>query len=138
MTQCENCLHKKICDLWRENEGTSAGGYSIGDTCDYFDGWMPTEGYTPTGQAGGRHVGYSMGLGTSNQLYAGWSQSGSRRKSITRPWRGRSVWRCDREIQRCYYETPMVSNSVYRDYRRSSILWVSGHCNCVRMVVLVV
>lgn len=47
MTQCENCLHKKICDLWRENEGTSAGGYSIGDTCDYFDGWIPAEGYTP-------------------------------------------------------------------------------------------
>lgn len=36
MKDCENCIHKKVCELWREQERQDASSFSI-DGCDFFE-----------------------------------------------------------------------------------------------------
>ena len=35
-TDCEKCLHQKVCALWRAHESQDASCFSL-DGCDYFD-----------------------------------------------------------------------------------------------------
>lgn len=36
MDDCENCIHKKVCDLWRKQELQDAGCFFI-DGCELFE-----------------------------------------------------------------------------------------------------
>lgn len=33
---CEACIHKKVCDLWRSQESQDASCFCL-DGCDYFE-----------------------------------------------------------------------------------------------------
>ena len=47
MDDCENCIHKKVCDLWRKQELQYAG-------CFFLDGCELFESAKPLGMCGGR------------------------------------------------------------------------------------
>ena len=36
MKDCENCIHKKVCELWRSQERQDASCFSL-DGCDLFE-----------------------------------------------------------------------------------------------------
>lgn len=40
MSNCENCIHKKVCGLWREKERQDAGCF-IPDDCELFESVKP-------------------------------------------------------------------------------------------------
>lgn len=40
MNDCENCIHKKVCDLWHEQERQDAGCFFL-DDCELFESVMP-------------------------------------------------------------------------------------------------
>ena len=52
-TDCEKCLHQKVCALWRAHESQDASCFSL-DGCDYFDAtltppneWVSVENAMP-------------------------------------------------------------------------------------------
>ena len=47
-TDCEKCLHQKVCALWRAHESQDASCFSL-DGCDYFDATLtpPNDPLTP-------------------------------------------------------------------------------------------
>ena len=51
-TDCEKCLHQKVCALWRAHESQDASCFSL-DGCDYFDATLtpPNEPLTCEGCA---------------------------------------------------------------------------------------
>ena len=55
-TDCEKCLHQKVCALWRAHESQDASCFSL-DGCDYFDAtltppneWVSVEERLPGSQ----------------------------------------------------------------------------------------
>ena len=40
MNDCANCIHKKVCDLWREQERQDAGCFFL-DDCELFESVKP-------------------------------------------------------------------------------------------------
>lgn len=40
MNDCENCIHKKVCDLWHEQERQDAGCFFL-DDCELFESVRP-------------------------------------------------------------------------------------------------
>ena len=55
-TDCEKCLHQKVCALWRVHESQDASCFSL-DGCDYFDAtltppneWVSVEERLPGSQ----------------------------------------------------------------------------------------
>ena len=55
-TDCEKCLHQKVCALWRAHESQAASCFSL-DGCDYFDAtltppneWVSVEERLPGSQ----------------------------------------------------------------------------------------
>lgn len=45
MNDCENCIHKKVCDLWREQERQDAGCFFLND-CELFESAKPQRSTT--------------------------------------------------------------------------------------------
>ncbi len=40
MNDCESCIHKKVCDLWHEQERQDAGCFFL-DDCELFESVRP-------------------------------------------------------------------------------------------------
>lgn len=42
MNDCESCIHKKVCDLWHEQERQDAGCFFL-DDCELFESVRPRQ-----------------------------------------------------------------------------------------------